>query len=83
MKKGTTIYIEAENTDYAGYSLTILSGISTGQVGEAPITPMQGIPYFLVQPREESRRNIFPESREERFLDDNLLEFYKKKGYDS
>jgi len=83
MKKGTTIYIEAENTDYAGYSLTILSGISTGQVGGAPITPMQGIPYFLVPPREESRRNIFPESREERFLDDKLLEFYKKKGYDS
>ena len=33
MKKGETVYIDAVNTDYAGYSLTILAGGSTGQVG--------------------------------------------------
>lgn len=84
MKKGEIVYIEAVNTDYAGYSVTILAGGSTGQGSEiplAPIPPIQGIPYSLVSSGEESRQYIFPESREERFLDNNLLEFYKKKGY--
>lgn len=81
MKKGETVYIEAANTDFAGYSLTILTGGSTGQVGGIPLAPIQGIPYSRVSSGEESRQYIFPESREEHFLDNNLLEFYKKKGY--
>lgn len=81
MKKGETVYIESVNTDYAGYSLTILAGDSTSQVGGIQLAPIQGIPYSYVSSGEESRQYIFPESREERFLDNNLLEFYKKKGY--
>lgn len=81
MKKGRTVYIEAVNTDYAGYSLTIVAGGSTSQVGGIQLAPIQGVPYSHVSSGEESRQYIFPESREERFLDNNLLEFYKKKGY--
>jgi len=81
MKEGKTVYIDAVNTDYAGYSLTILASGSTGQVGGIQFAPIQGIPYSHISSGEESRQFIFPESREERFLDNNLLKFYKKKGY--
>jgi hypothetical protein len=56
-------------------------GDCTDQLIGVMMPPLQGIPYSPVSSGEESRQYIFPESREERFLDNNLLEFYKKKGY--
>lgn len=82
MKKGKTIsFIEEDNEDNTGYTLTVSVGDCTDQLVGAMMPPLQGIPYSRVSSEEESQQYIFPESREERFLDNNLLEFYKKKGY--
>ena len=78
--KGKTIYLEDTSNNRTGYTLTIASSTSTGQVGSSFLEPVQGIPHSLLVPNEELPQSMFPESQEERFLDENLREFYRKKG---
>lgn len=81
MMKNKELYIESEDPDFTGYSFTIFAGSNTGQVGDVIVAPIQGMPFSISSQQEERPESIFPESREERFLDQNLQEFYKKKGY--
>ena len=54
---------------------------TTGQIGGGMIAPIQGFTKFIAPPNRKEEI-IFPNLREERFLDKGLEEFYKKKGYD-
>ncbi|GAI58327.1 unnamed protein product, partial [marine sediment metagenome] len=58
----------------------IAGSVGTGQVGVSFWEPVQGIPHSLLVPNEELPQSMLPESQEERFLDENLREFYRKKG---
>ena len=78
--KGKTIYLEGISNNCTGYTLTIAGSASTGQVGLSFLEPVQGIPHSLLVPNEELPQSMSPESQEERFLDENLREFYRKKG---
>ena len=81
--KEARVYIPPESEDYTGYTTYVLTGTSTSGVGSFPWPKEE-----LVQERDQrsehelDREIMFPESREERFLDNDLLEFYKKKGYE-
>jgi len=70
-----TVLIDGEHDDYTGYTVSIPSSGVTG-IGD----------IFIVQgTRIKSGRmvseEVFPDSREEKFFDEKLVEFYKKKGY--
>ena len=74
MKK-TIIYIPPKSENYTGYAMFVLMGTSTSDISFLPLAE-QG------DNEENEKEYVFPESREERFLDKDLLEFYKKKGYE-
>lgn len=78
--KGKTIYVGGLSSNRTGYTLTIAGNVGTGQVGVNFLEPVQGIPHSLLVPNEELPQSMSPESQEERFLDENLREFYRKKG---
>lgn len=79
--KERTIYVPADSEDYTGYTSHILMGTSTSEVATFTL-PEDKVVYKSDQAPEEGAKEFdFPESREERFLDENLQEFYKKKGY--
>lgn len=70
-----TFVIDGENEDFTGYSISLPSSSVTG-CGE--ISVLQGSRIkFHNTPSEE----LFPDSREEKFMGNKLVEFYKKKGY--
>jgi len=80
MKK-RMIYVPVDSEDYTGYTTHILMGTSTSEATTFTLTEDKVV-YESDQAPEEGAKEIdFPESREERFLDKNLQEFYKKKGY--
>lgn len=78
--QGKTIYLSGLSNNRTGYTLTIAGSVGTGQVGISFLEPIQGIPHSLLVPNEELPQSMFPDSQEERFLDENLREFYRKKG---
>ena len=78
--KEKTIYVEVLSSNRTGYTLTISGSAGTGQVGVSFLEPIQGMPHSLLIPNEELPQSISPESQEESFLDENLREFYRKKG---
>ena len=78
--KAKTIYIDGLSNSHTGYTLTISGSVGTGQVGVSLSEPIQGMPHSLLLPNEELPQSISPESQEERFLDEKLREFYRKKG---
>ena len=78
--KEKTIYIDVIRNNLTGYTLAISGSVGTGQVGISLLEPIQGMPHSLLLPNEELPQSIFPESQEERFLDENLRAFYRKKG---
>lgn len=79
MEKEHTIHIEADSDDRTGYTLKVSAGASTSELSGVSIAPIQGLPVSLV-PTEEFAENIFPETREERFMEESLMKFYEKKG---
>ena len=79
-----TIYIPPDTEDYTGYTTYVLMGTSTSELGIFPL-PVEEAPAGVGQEDKEERVEdyIFPETREERFLDRDLIEFYRKKGYET
>ncbi len=78
--KVKTLYGAVISDDQTGYTLTISGSVSTGQVGMSSLEPIQGMPHPLILSNGELPQNISPEPQEERFLDEKLREFYRKKG---
>ena len=78
--KGKTIYIDGLNNNRTGYTLTISGSVGTGQLGASSLEPIQGMPHSLLPRKEELPQSSSPGAQEEHFLDENLREFYKKKG---
>ena len=78
--KERTIYIPPNSENYTGYTTSTLMGTSTSELSTFRLMDDK-VFYKLDQAGDESKEYTFPESREERFLDRNLLEFYTKKGY--
>lgn len=78
--KETTIYITPNSENYTGYATSILMGASTTELSTFKLMDDKVFDK-LDKAGDETKEYTFPESREERFLDRNLLEFYKKKGY--
>lgn len=74
-----TIYISPDTEDYTGYTTYVLMGTSTSELGIFPL-PVEELPGAKEERVDEY---IFPETREERFLDKDLVEFYRKKGYET
>ncbi len=79
--KETAIYIPADSEDYTGYTTHILMGTSTSEASAFTLMEDKVVHELDQVVEEETKEYNFPESREERFLDQNLQEFYKKKGY--
>lgn len=75
------ITIEPDSNDFTGYTVSVPCFAVTGQFGFEEIDIIQGIPRYIVKVHKNRKDNIFPESREEEFIDDKLVRFYKKKGY--
>jgi len=74
------IYGDIVSNNQTGYTLTISGSVSTGQVEISSLEPIQGIPQSLILSNEELPQNISPEPQEERFLDEKLREYYRKRG---
>ena len=53
--------------------------MNTGYFGGEIIPAIQGIPSIVIS--QEQNQVLFPETREEHFIDQKLEEFYKKRGY--
>jgi len=79
--KEKTVYVPADSEDYTGYTTYITMGTSTSDISVFTLTEDKVVHEFDQAAEEEAKEHAFPESREERFLDQNLQEFYKKKGY--
>ena len=77
MKK--TIYIPPDTEDYTGHTTYVLMGTSTSEPGFFSV-PVEEVPE---EKEERVEDYIFPETREERFLGKDLVEFYRKKGYET
>ncbi|MFH0847380.1 MAG: hypothetical protein V1894_04930 [Chloroflexota bacterium] len=75
------VRIEVESNDYTGYSVSVPSAVTTGQCGNESVEAVQGMPVTISRKDLTTELDIFPEAREERFLDEKLIQFYKKKGY--
>ncbi len=74
------IYGDIVSNNQTGYTITISGSGSTGQVEMSSLDPIQGLPHSLILSDEELPQSISPEPQEERFLDEKLREFYRKKG---
>lgn len=80
MNNETINYIEEkEDVTLTGYTLSIVGTTSTGYFGDEVIPARQGIPSIVISQNQD--QVLFPETREEYFIDQKLEEFYKKKGY--
>lgn len=79
--KEARIYILPDSEDYTGYTTYVLTGTDTSEVGSFSLPKEKLAQEYAQGERELDMEVTFPESREERFLDKSLLEFYKKKGY--
>jgi len=77
-----SIYIKPESEDYAGYTTFIFTGSSTSSYGDLY---SQGGDVITVlgggENEEQGEEQLFPETREKGYLDEDLLRFYRKKGY--
>lgn len=82
MKIRTIYFPPKTEEEYTGYTIFIMMGTSTSDRNSF-IQPEQGkLIEFKIEDNEKAEKEyIFPESREERFIDKDLSEFYKKKGY--
>ena len=76
-----TIYIPADSEDYTGYTTHILVGTNTSEVSTFTLTEDKVVYESNLASKEGAKEFDFPETREERFLDKNLQEFYKQRGY--
>lgn len=65
------------DTTLTGYTLSIVGTINTGNEIIPPIQGFPSINYCII----EEDQDIFPDTREELFIDQKLQEFYHKKGY--
>jgi len=70
---------EKEDVTLTGYTLSIIGTMNTGYFGGEIIPAIQGIPSIVIS--QEQNQVLFPETREEHFIDQKLEEFYKKRGY--
>lgn len=76
-----TVYISPMPDEYTGYSTYIFLGTSTSDLSVFRTSKN----YSAIYIGQEEKRDgdvFFPESREERYFNVKLLEFYKKKGYE-
>ena len=80
MSETKELFADSADSTMTGYTLSICGTINTGQIGMGPILPIQGLITFIAPP-DKQEDFIFPNLREDRFLDKGLEEFYKKKGY--
>lgn len=79
-----TVYIPAGTEDYTGFTTHVLmeTGTSEAMVFHLPVE--EAPPRVGQEEKEEQVEDyVFPETREERFLDKDLIEFYRKKGYET
>lgn len=81
MSETNELFADRADDTLTGYTLSIYDTISTGPIGVGMIAPIQGLTTFIAPP-DRQEDIIFPNLREDRFLDKGLEEFYKKKGYD-
>jgi hypothetical protein len=78
------IYILPEDQEYTGYSLQIGYACTTSEVDDLTLKEERAGIESQRQRREEGAQEkelVFPDTREEFFVDKSLREFYKKKGY--
>jgi len=69
----------AEDSYSTGYSASVRLGSAT-EMGN--IETLQGLPVYLHRGLgRDLKMSLPPETREEHFLDEKLVKFYKKKGY--
>jgi len=80
-----TIYIPPDTEDYTGYTTYVLMGTSTSELEVFSLPMKEEAPSGIERDyeKEKAKDYIFPETREERFLDRDLIEFYRKKGYET
>lgn len=74
-----TVYILPDTEDYTGHTTYVLMGTSTTEL----VTFALPVGDVAEEKQEQADDYIFPETREERFLDKDLVEFYRKKGYET
>lgn len=80
--KTRTIYISPKTEDYTGYTTFIMMGTSTSDIGSFKQSEQGEFIEFKTADKDEVEKEyVIPEAREERFMDKDLSEFYKKKGY--
>jgi len=79
--KGRTITILPDSEDYTGYSTNVVTGISTSGLEVLSFQEEVMSPRLAEGNDEEQPKDLmFPETREELFLDEDLVKFYRKRG---
>lgn len=80
--KGRTITILPDSEDYTGFSTNVLTGATTSGLEVLSFQEEVMLPRLAKGNEEEQAKDLmFPETREELFLDEDLVKFYRKKGY--
>lgn len=80
--KTKTIYFPPKTEEFTGYTSFIMMGTSTSDRNSFIQTEQGEVIEFKIEDKEKAGKEyIFPESREELFIDKELSEFYQKKGY--
>jgi len=76
------VVIGPNSEDYTGYSMFVMVGTSNAAVEDISFQGTLVIPALGKSEKDGAEKEyIFPETREEVFLDESLVKFYKKKGY--
>ena len=81
-----SIYILPESQEHTGYSLQIGYVGTTSELDDLALleerADIEDKGQRQEEERDQQREPMFPDTREESFIDESLREFYKKKGYE-
>ena len=76
-----TLYILPSSEDYTGYTTSVLTGTCTSALEDYSFEGASFFPEISGFEDDLMTEDIlFPETREEHFLDEDLARFYRKKG---
>ena len=76
------IYIQPGTVDYAGHATFVFAGTTASSFGDLHSVGGDVVTIvFGEESREDKGDELFPVASESNALDEDLVRFYKKKGY--
>lgn len=76
------IFIQPGTVDYAGYTTFVFAGTTTSSFSDLHSVGGDVVTIVLGEESREAKEDeLFPVASENNVLDEDLVRFYKKKGY--